>query len=101
MGCVNGVRLLYGTWYMVFSVFASFSVTNLDLLATSTSVERLFLHGGAQVGKHRHKLKFETLRCLMVLRSWFGEGLVPEGKVMEMFRDLRTQRRAGDDDMDV
>lgn len=52
------------------------------------------------MGKRRHKLKFETLRCLMVLRSWFSEGLVPEGKVMEMFRDLRTRRRAGDDDMD-
>lgn len=62
------------------------------VLATSTPVERLFSHGGMQVSKRRHNLSFETLRCLMVLRSWFAEGLVPESKVLEMIRDLRSRR---------
>lgn len=34
----------------------------------------------------------------MVLRSWFLEGLVPEDKVMEMFRELRTRRGSADDE---
>lgn len=67
-------------------------------VATSTSVERLFSHGGTQVSKCHHRLDFKTLRCLMVLRSWFKEGLVPESKVLEMLRDLRNRRRISAED---
>ncbi|KAE9391884.1 hypothetical protein BT96DRAFT_763988, partial [Gymnopus androsaceus JB14] len=45
----------------------------LDFLtapATSTDVEWLFSHGGAQVSKRCHNLLFETLHRLMVLWSW-------------------------------
>ena len=70
------------------------------LSATSTDVERLFSHGGAQVSKRRHNLSFETLRCLMVLRSWFEAGLVPVERVLEYFRSLRSRRRNGDADDD-
>lgn len=69
--------------------------------ATSTPVELLFSHGGMQVTKHCHNLSFETLRCLMVLRSWFVEGLIPEAKVMEMFRNLKSRRADDEDDVDV
>lgn len=64
--------------------------------ATSTDVERLFSHGGLQVAKRRHNLAFETLRCLMVLRSWFTTGLVPVEKVLEYFRGLRSRRKGKD-----
>lgn len=70
------------------------------LSATSTDVERLFSHGGAQVSKCRHNLSFETLHCLMVLRSWFEAGLVPVERVLEYFRSLRSRRRNGDADDD-
>lgn len=81
-------------WHLVCNSFCYlFLDSELAFAATSTSV---LSHGGAQVGKHRHKLKFETLCCLMVLWSWFNEGLVPKAKVtMEMFQDLRTWHRAG------
>lgn len=36
----------------------------------------------------------------MVLRSWFLEGLVPEEKVMEMFRELRTRRASADNEVE-
>ena len=60
------------------------------MLATSTDVERLFSHGGLQVPKRRHNLAFETLRCLMVLCSWFEAGLVPLDVVLEYFRNLKS-----------
>ncbi|KAE9395053.1 hypothetical protein BT96DRAFT_792165, partial [Gymnopus androsaceus JB14] len=74
----------------------------LDFLtapATSTDVECLFSHGGAQVAKHCHNLSFETLHCLMVLRLWFEAGLVPVEEVLEYFRSLKSRR--GDDGMDT
>lgn len=69
-------------------VFSKFNFVS----ATSTPVEHLFSHGGMQFTKWCHSLPFATLCCLMVLRSWFMEGLVPESKVMEMFRELKNRR---------
>jgi len=69
-------------------------------IATSTDVERLFSHGGTQVTKRRHNLSFETLRCLMILRSWFEAGLVPIDEVLEYFRTLRSRRKGNNDDGD-
>lgn len=70
-------------------------MSNLLPTATSTPVERLFSHGGQQVSKRRHNLAFETLRCLMVLHSWFAEGLIPEDKILEMFRGLKSRHGLG------
>ncbi|THU94622.1 hypothetical protein K435DRAFT_668100, partial [Dendrothele bispora CBS 962.96] len=55
--------------------------------AASVDVERLFSHGGLQVTKRRHNLSFTTLRCLMVLRSWFLMDLVPIEEVVKFFRE--------------
>lgn len=63
-------------------------------LATSTDVERLFSLGGLTVTKRRHSIGFKTLRCLMVLHSWFEADLVPVDKVLEYFHGLRTRRKA-------
>lgn len=72
-----------------FLFFYSFTIFK----ATSTDVERLFSHGGLQIPKRRHNLAFDTLRCLMVLRSWFEAGLVPVEEVLEYFRNLKTRRK--------
>lgn len=66
-------------------------------VATSTDVECLFSHGGMQVTKRRHNLSFDTLRCLMVLCSWFEAGLVPIDRVLEYFRKLNGRRKDDDD----
>ncbi|THU95120.1 hypothetical protein K435DRAFT_798347 [Dendrothele bispora CBS 962.96] len=63
--------------------------------ATSTDVERLFSHGGLQVTKRRHNLSYSSLRCLMVLRSWFLMGLVPDDEVIKCFREKSSRRGAG------
>lgn len=70
-------------------------------LATSTDVERLFSHGGAQVSKCRHSISFETIWCLMVLRSWFEAGLVPVERVLEYFRSLKSRRASDDFESDI
>lgn len=90
----------YGTASGEFLVLALFCLNFILFLATSTPVERLFSHGGLQVTKRRHSIAFETLRCLMVLRSWFLEGMIPEDKVMEMFRNLRSRRDLSGLDVD-
>ncbi|KAJ3835499.1 hypothetical protein F5878DRAFT_644302, partial [Lentinula raphanica] len=48
-------------------------------------------------------LSAPVLRSLMVLRSWFKEGLIPEDKVLEYFRELKSRRNKGreNDSMDI
>jgi hypothetical protein len=65
------------------------SVMLIEIVATSTDVERLFSQGGLKVTKH------ETLRCLMVLASWFKMGLVPVDEVLRHFHEKRTRRGKG------
>jgi hypothetical protein len=71
----------------------SYDLLLIETLATSTDVERLFSHGGLLVPKRRHNLGFDTLRCLMVLQSWFEVGLVPVDEVVEYFCSLKSRRK--------
>ena len=65
----------------------------MAIKATSTKVERAFSWGGLTVSKHRHNLSDESTHAATVLGSWANiEGLIPEAKIVKMFRDKSKRK---------
>ncbi|KIM35089.1 hypothetical protein M413DRAFT_48960, partial [Hebeloma cylindrosporum] len=60
----------------------------MSIPATSTDVERAFLHGGLTISKIRHSLSDKSARAATVLGSWSSlEGVIPKAHIIQLFKD--------------
>jgi hypothetical protein len=85
----DGTEFSLRSWY-VFILRNIIYCRNLiaSYTATSTDVERAFLHGGLTVSKMRHSLSDESTRAASVLGAWCSlPGAIPRNEIMDAFKD--------------
>ncbi len=78
------------------------SYADESLLAASTDVEHVFLHGGLIISKCCHNLSPESTHANVILNSWSKiDGIVPQRELMKCFNEKLCHSSAKGDVIEV
>jgi hypothetical protein len=74
----------------------------MDLLATSTDIERAFSGGRLTVSRMCHSLSSEPTRAATILGSWMKlDGLLPQCDLTKLLKKARTNGNSADDAIEI